>query len=73
MIKIIPHASNNFTVELDNGDRFEFITDHNHIDISPPDMGDSIVSRYDFVNMEWSEVMTAHSIRIMLNTMDNIH
>ena len=63
MIKIIPHASNNITVELDNGDKFEIITDLNHLDISVV-KGDIGVSIYDFDKMEWVEGTRAHTIRI---------
>ena len=64
MIKIIPHASNNITIELNNGDRFEIITDETHLDISMYH-GNMVVSKYDFDNMEYNTVMTEHTIRII--------
>ena len=63
MIKIIPHASNNITIELDNGDQFEIITDRNHLDIRAV-KGYLEVSKYDLQYLEWVTSMNEHSIRI---------
>ena len=63
MIKVIPHANNNVTLEIENGDQFEILTDGDHLDIKAT-RGDLVVHRYDTQGMEWDTAMREPKIRI---------